>query len=706
MSEKYIPNILTPQEKKKLSLDALFGFLGINESLEDQREVDFSLRILRQEIERTPSVGRILEQNKAHRSEFVIPVISHDQKERIIKHLGTIGVFPWEEDGLLVIDRRQDLEILRLAGLVKGTRYKEEKPVIEVTPGPDIEEKMYQFPLPDPAPKEVRPSSRRKEETQKKDVGEEIESGIDTELAEIIQKWDAGIIEEDDEEFKMTFGEMPTLTLFPRKYIWNGKNHIHVRTGEVITSEKELNLIEKAKEGDSKATDTVVRLNVGFVIYLAKRVRDRFGGDIDEIFQYGLLGLEYAIRNYRQEEDVKFTSYAGKCIEGYMRKGLKVTRSIITMNHKSLNELRKVRTKEDKKQQLLGPEYDEDEENRMYSDNLARLETRLLIGAKFDPIESHLNDESAPEIDMLGQDTADSGNQEEALDIRNLKKLVTERLATLTPREEKVIRLRFGLAEMSQVVIPGLEPGERASSFNSEGLTLEEVGVIMGVTKERIREIEAKALRKLKHPSRSRVLRRFVERNFDPEGDDRLERDIDMEVHARLKTERDRQAEIEANSKIRFRSNRVVREETPFSNEQLEGWLSLRELAMGFKLTPEEIQERVARFKEKYPKYYKSLGDIKDGKPYIKEYFFENLIPLIERSFREPEEENLEAKGAWKKASDLAKELNMEEVDLKLLALNYRSSNPEWFRTDTDIHGEEFNEALIEELRNKIEERK
>lgn len=804
MPEKYIPNLQSPEEKRKLSLDALFGFLGIRDSEEDQKEVKEAILKLREEIEKTPKVGRMLEENKARRNEFVIPVTSREQRESITEALVSLDIYAWEEDGLLIIDHRRDLEKLQLAGLARGSVYQEEKQQEEISTGVDIQEKMYQFPLPKPKPEEKKNITEKKSapktEAEELDPEEDeiIPPEADTELLEIIDKFDRGILEEDDEEFKEAFGNMPTLALFPHKYVKKGKNRINAHTREVITPEDELNILRKAQDGDVKAREQYIRLNVGFVVYVARLVNRRFGGDIDDLFQEGLLGLDHALDKYSEDHEsgAKFTTYAVHWIESYMRRYLAQKRNVIEVPVHVADErgrVRKSRREEEKKEQLLGPNYPSDPETRIYLQNLANLERKLFIGAKFDPIDPERFDkENWNQLDqrkgrsITAERLVEEGDQQERVDIAALKKTVNQMLNMLTPRQERVLRLRFGLGDTKQVVIPGFEPGERAPTAEyTDGLSLEEVAMTMDVTRERIRQIEAKALRILKHPSRSRKLIRFVEEAYySAWANNPSEARLEAEIESKVKSAN--QPKLDKAPAEQKKINDPSRPETIFGNEA-ENWITLNDLAQGFGVAPQVLWEHTERYRSRKPSNFRSVGKLTDK--YLETYVFfqKDIIKDLEEHFanlpssflkgrkyseigvderaekekkewltpeafaeefgstqekveriikefgyrqRYPElfysrgeltegqvklnvrynrklmsifknkplvdkdshsesqkileqirEENLFPKG-WRKVENLKTEFGMSEVDILLLAMNYRSTNPEWFNDD------------------------
>ncbi|HEY0010988.1 MAG TPA: sigma-70 family RNA polymerase sigma factor [Candidatus Paceibacterota bacterium] len=608
MKEAYLDTrIPTPEDRQRENMESLLAALGRDGTEEDRAEIETHIAALREEISKTPKVGRMLEVGVAARNELVIALTSKEQQERILETLSELGIFPWEEQGLLIIDRKSDLKKLELAGISKHAVFKpEEPPKPDTAVGPDIEAQRYAFPLPQQAPVERRREARPPK-VQELFEAQEQEPGVDTELLDIVRKFDAGILDEDDPEFVQAYGNMPTLTLFPHKYVWDkkAKAHLHVITGEAVGPEGEAELLEKAIQGDARAADAFTRMHVGFVVFFAKRVHEKFGGDIDEIFQDGLHGLTYAMQHYDPEEaeDSKFTSYAAKCVEGYMRSGLAANRTPVRVpaNNKKA-EVRGLRNKEEKKKQLEGPEYGLDEDEALRILAIEKLEKRLLIGAQFDPIESHFNDEAWQQQDYSGNSLAQMPEQPSYVDAEKLKQRINKSLLSLSPREEMVIRLRFGLGET-------VHTGEATvSRTDSEGLTASAVGEIMGITGGRVIQIEAKALRKMMHPSRAIKMTGFYQGtrrivSASPE-------DQPFEVKRTVEEGEQKKKSFagELTGKFGFRKT----------------WSSVSSLAEEFSSPAYSISQSAEKYKDEHPEWFNENGEL-----------HEDLVEILKREARE-----------------------------------------------------------------------
>lgn len=463
---------------------------------EDSKLVIRGAENLKKEVTEAGVVGRSTEKpNK----EFVIPVTSREQKERVLDTLYDLSIFPWEEDGLLIVDHHRDLDKLRLIGLI-------EEPVTK----PLIEEPNLAFPLERheslsehvkerAAARKQRPNEERAKRALKReelDEGEELEPGIDTELADTISRFDQGIIDEDDEEFTQKLGVFPSMKLFPRQYIWNKGVPTEKRTGRQLSLTERNELYTKGKGGDPKALTTISRLHAGLVLEAVVRVREKFGGtdvvDSDDLFQEGMLGLLRAVELYDQnrEDTASFGFYAMFHIEARIRDHAYQHKYPIKRPRGTLPEaMRKARA---------NPE--------LYQDDLLR---RYYLNAAFDPISEDGQEVSEESYELLEPQTEEVHEIPRASMEREVKEKITATLGSLTPREERVLRMLYGVGVQKDRL--GEEPMGKRGSDMHEGMTLEEVGNTFGVTRERIREIEAKALRKLKHPARSRALKMLLD---------------------------------------------------------------------------------------------------------------------------------------------------------------------------------------------------
>ncbi|MDB5189622.1 MAG: rpoD [Parcubacteria group bacterium] len=463
-------------------------------------------------IEDMPASSRSLQ---AGTREMVIPLSSHAQKEEILNTLYDLNIFPWEESGQLIIDHHRDLAKLRSAGFVeKGLETVSVRVPREEAMGGADGAARFPAVYPQTLSEQLKDTSATFSEKKKEQVrerseskSERLEPGVDTEIADLVDKFDQGIVDSDDEEFRTTIGFLPSLRLFPQKYVWEGRVLREKRSGKEISNEEQAELLVKAQEGDAASITTLVQINTGLVLKVVTRFHKLRGGDMDDMFQEGMIGLLDAIATQDSEKG-KFSTHAMIHIEERVRLFLSEKRSTIRVPAyvgQKASEL--VRAKKNVAiDGELRPEdvFAEIPDHRMKSGmssetkipvngvGLDRLERLYLLNAAFDPL-------SDDEDNVLDRENVPHGVLEEpSMDMergvlkRDMERIISAKLLTLTPREERTIRSRFGISGIDEQ-------------------TFQEIGDDYGSSPERIRQIEAKALRKLKHPSRSRALRWLTE---------------------------------------------------------------------------------------------------------------------------------------------------------------------------------------------------
>ncbi len=258
---------------------------------------------------------------------------------------------------------------------------------------------------------------------------------------------------------------------------------------KLLTMEEELQLADRILEGDSEAKATLAEANLRLVVSIAKRYVGR-GMLFLDLIQEGNIGLMKAVEKFDVSKGYKFSTYATWWIRQAITRAIAdQARTIRVPVHmvETINKLARIQRQltlelnreptEEKKKKKMGTTPDKIRDIYKISQEPVSLETP--IGEEDD---SHLGDFIKDERNVSPEEYATN---------ELLKDEIAEVLLTLTEREEKVIRLRFGLDD-------------------GKSKTLEEVGQIFGVTRERIRQIEAKALRKLRHPSRSRKLKDYM----------------------------------------------------------------------------------------------------------------------------------------------------------------------------------------------------
>lgn len=529
------PKSTAEQERKSNLSEELFRLVGS----EDRDIIISAVERLRALLQDLPRTSRSL--SKSDR-ELVIPLESSEQKEAILDALYDLSIFPWEDNGQLIIEHKKDVEKLRAAGFEDRGLPVVSQPATD-TRLSGTRSKDETFPM--QYPQSLSEEMRTRYETGKTILAakqmnhlplgaeSEVEPGADTELNELINRFDSGLVEEDDPEFRKTLGYIPSLRLFPQKYVWQNGTVIEKRSGKEIPAEDMGRLYLEAKEGNEGSITKLVRMHTGLVLKVVSKYVDKFGGDPDDLFQEGMIGLLTAIEDYDPTVGAFSTFAIIKIEQKVRREGSENRKPIRLPAHikKHASELRRAKEAVSVEGELrpedvfaempdhrpsLGPR----NESRIPTSGIGldRLERLYYLNAAFDPVstdEDNAIDEQLAPHRVVEENSADPSVY---LTQEQLAREVGKVLLSLTPREEQVLRLRFGLSEPSGISKERIisEQGRLSSQgLHSGERTLDEVAILFGITKERIRQIEAKALRKLKRPPRSKALGWFLENPDD-----------------------------------------------------------------------------------------------------------------------------------------------------------------------------------------------
>ena len=258
----------------------------------------------------------------------------------------------------------------------------------------------------------------------------------------------------------------------------------------LLTSEEEIELAIRIVEDDKKAKQRLAEANLRLVVSIAKRYVGR-GMQFLDLIQEGNLGLIKAVDKFDYTKGFKFSTYATWWIRQAITRAIADQARTIRIPVHMVETINKV--KKTSSQLLHKNGHDPSAEEIAQELDMAPDKVREILRLAQEPVslETPIGEEEDSHLgDFIPDD--DALSPADAASISLLKEQLAEVLKTLTPREEKVLSLRFGLED-------------------GHPRTLEEVGKEFNVTRERIRQIEAKALRKLRHPSRSKKLRDFLD---------------------------------------------------------------------------------------------------------------------------------------------------------------------------------------------------
>jgi RNA polymerase primary sigma factor len=258
---------------------------------------------------------------------------------------------------------------------------------------------------------------------------------------------------------------------------------------ELITAEEEVRLARKIKEGDQNALDRLTKANLRFVVSVAKQYQNQ-GLSLPDLINEGNLGLIKAAKRFDETRGFKFISYAVWWIRQSILQALAEQSRIVRLPLNQVGSLNKISKAYSKLEQEFEREPSPEEISKILEIPMEKVSDTMRVSGKHVSMDApFVQGEDNSLLDVL--ENADSPRADHFLMNESLQREIERSLSTLTEREREVIKLFFGIGM-------------------NHGLTLEEIGAKFDLTRERVRQIKEKAIRRLRHKSRSKLLKAYL----------------------------------------------------------------------------------------------------------------------------------------------------------------------------------------------------
>ena len=258
---------------------------------------------------------------------------------------------------------------------------------------------------------------------------------------------------------------------------------------DLITADEEVELARRIKAGDNEALEKLTKANLRFVVSVAKQYQNQ-GLSLPDLINEGNVGLIKAAKRFDETRGFKFISYAVWWIRQSILQALAEQSRIVRLPLNqvgSLNKIKKVTSKLEQKYERL-PSQEEIASEMEVPDH--KINSTMKIATRFVSMDAPLaSDEETKFVDVYVP--ADSPSTDEDLMHESLGREIQRSLSTLSEKERDVINMYYGIGM-------------------NHGLTLEEIGAKFDLTRERVRQIKEKAIRRLRHTSRSRLLKAYL----------------------------------------------------------------------------------------------------------------------------------------------------------------------------------------------------